>query len=145
LTEAFVFEHRVRVEEVDAAGIVFFPRYFQWCHQAMATMLDAIEGGYAKFFFARRIGFPTVHAEADYRSPLRYGDAVRIDVVVERIGLSSCTLRFDLHRVGEDPRQVAVVRHVVVASDIDAMRSTPIPEDARAIFARYAPDATAGA
>jgi len=137
VSEPFAWEHRIRVDEIDAAGIVFFARYFQWCHEAMATMLDAIAGGYASLILARRIGFPTVHAEADYKAPLRYGDTVRIDVTVEKIGTSSCSLRFDLRR-SASALPVAVVRHVVVSSDVDAMRSTPIPDDVRAVLVRHA-------
>jgi 4-hydroxybenzoyl-CoA thioesterase len=133
----FAWEHRIRVDEIDAAGIVFFARYFQWCHEAMATMLDAIEGGYASLILARRIGFPTVHAEADYKSPLRYGDAVRIDVSVETIGTSSCALRFNLRRA-RSLEPVALLRHVVVACDVDLLRSTPIPDDVRAVLAGHA-------
>jgi 4-hydroxybenzoyl-CoA thioesterase len=135
------------VDEVDAAGIVFFARYFQWCHEAMATMLDAIDGGYARLILAHRIGFPTVHAEADYRAPIRYGDVVRVAVRVENVGRSSCTLRFDVERSGPaGGAAAAVVRHVVVASNVDAMRSTPIPDEVRAILARHeCGQATAGA
>jgi 4-hydroxybenzoyl-CoA thioesterase len=106
----------------------------------MATMLDGIEGGYASLILGRRIGFPTVHAEADYKAPLRYGDIVSVEVTVERVGTSSCALRFDVRRepAGAAATPVAVVRHVVVASNVDALRSTPIPDDVRAVLARHA-------
>ena len=35
----FVFVRRVRFEEIDAAGIVYFPRFFTFCHDAMEAML----------------------------------------------------------------------------------------------------------
>jgi 4-hydroxybenzoyl-CoA thioesterase len=137
LNSPFVFVHKVRVDEVDAAGIVYFARYFQWCHEAMATMLEPLDGGYASLLNSRGEGLPTVHAEADYTAPLRFGDSVAIAVCVEKIGRSSCSLRFDLFRAS-DHRPVATVRHVVALTDIGAMQSRPLPADVRSIFERYA-------
>ena len=53
---AVVFEHAVRFEEVDAAGIVFFARFFNWCHEAMERFFDAITGGYVDLITRRRVG-----------------------------------------------------------------------------------------
>jgi 4-hydroxybenzoyl-CoA thioesterase len=132
LTGAFEHVHRVRFDEVDAAGIVYFPRFFTWCHDAMEALLTPID--YADLVRRRRLGLPAVHAEADYTSPVRFGDEVRVAVVVERIGTSSCALRFDLSH-GE--RRVATLRHVVAATDLDAMRARPLPDDVRAAFQRH--------
>jgi 4-hydroxybenzoyl-CoA thioesterase len=141
----FVFTHRVRFEEIDAAGIVYFARFFTWCHDAMEAMLAPIDGGYVGLLRKRKLGLPAVHAEADYVAPLRFGDDVRIEVLVEKLGQSSVGLRFDLTRM-DDGTKVATVRHVVVMSDVTVVRSTPLPDDVRSTFARYmAPGADAGA
>jgi 4-hydroxybenzoyl-CoA thioesterase len=135
----FSYERPVRFEDVDAAGIVFFPRFLGYCHEAMEAMLAPIRGGYAGLVVDRRLGLPAVHVEADFKSPLRFGDVAQISVVVERIGRSSCTFRHTLSRKDEI---VAIVRHVVVLSDLGALASTPIPEDVRAVFEAHAERAT---
>ncbi len=141
MTAPFVYVHRVRFEEVDAAGIVYFARFFSFCHDAMAAMLSGLDGGYAALVTKRRLGLPAVHCEADFSAPLRFGDDVRVAVVVERLGASSCALRFDLERADPDgrgsPSPVATLRHVVALTDLAAMRAVPLPEDVRSVFEAY--------
>ncbi|MGH7297220.1 MAG: acyl-CoA thioesterase [Polyangiaceae bacterium] len=131
MTAPFVHLHRVRFDEVDAAGIVYFARFFTWCHDAMEAMLAGVEGGYVALVNVRRLGFPAVHVEADYAAPLRFGEEVHVGATVERLGKSSITIRFDLRRAS-DGDHVATLRHVVALTDLVAMRARPIPDDVRA-------------
>jgi 4-hydroxybenzoyl-CoA thioesterase len=133
----FSYERPVRFEDVDAAGIVFFPRFLGYCHEAMEAMLAPLRGGYAGLVVDRRLGLPAVRIEADFKSPLRFGDVARISVVVERIGRSSTTLAYTLYRKS-DGAVVAVVRHVVVSSDLGTITSTPLPDDVRAVLETHA-------
>jgi len=133
VTAPFVHVHRVRFDEVDAAGMVYFARFFGWCHDAMETMLSTVKGGYVNLVNVRRLGFPAVHAEADYSAPLRFGEEVHIAATVERLGTSSIAIRFELRRAA-DRDHVATLRHVVAVTDLDAMRARPIPDDVRAAF-----------
>ena len=128
-----VYERPVRFEDVDAAGIVFFARFFSYCHEAMETLFDGIEGGYVALITKRKVGFPAVHVEADFRAPLRYGDVVRVAVDVMRVGTKSTTLRFTMTR-GADGTSVAAVTHVCAVSDLVALKAVPIPEDVRAVL-----------
>jgi 4-hydroxybenzoyl-CoA thioesterase len=130
----FVHVHHVRFEEVDAAGIVYFAHFFSWCHDAMEALLGTVDGGYAGLVTKRRLGLPAVHVEADFSSPLRFGDDVRIAVSVERLGTSSVALRFDLARTS-DGVHVATLRHVAVLTDLNALRSRPLPDDVREVLA----------
>jgi 4-hydroxybenzoyl-CoA thioesterase len=137
----FAYVHRVRFEEVDAAGIVYFARFFSFCHDAMAAMLAPLEGGYEALIMKRRLGLPAVHVEADFSAPLRFGDEVQIAAVVERVRESSVALRFDLERAPrEDPaatEHVATIRHIVALTNLAAMRAEPLPDDVRAAFDAY--------
>ena len=133
----FLYEHRVRFEEIDAAGIAYFARFFTWCHDAMEAMLAPIDGGYVGLVRDRRMGLPAVHVEADFEAPLRYGESVRVAVTVERTGRSSVTLRFDLSRL-PGGQKVATLRHVAALTDMAAMQSRPLPDDIRAVLDRHA-------
>ncbi|HZU85443.1 MAG TPA: thioesterase family protein [Polyangiaceae bacterium] len=132
----FVHVHRVRFAEVDAAGLAYFAHFFGWCHDAMAAMLADLEGGYRALVVDRKLGLPAVHVEADFSAPLRFGDEVRIATHVERVGRSSCTLRFELTRAvdGRPPDAIATLRHVVALTDLHALRATPLPADVRALL-----------
>jgi 4-hydroxybenzoyl-CoA thioesterase len=131
------YERSVRFEEVDAAAIVFFARFLNWCHEAMEHFFDELPGGYADIILRRRIGFPAVHVTSDWRAPLRFGDAVRIEVSVLHIGTTSVKFQYVFRRLAtaslpED--DVATVEHVCVVSNLETMTKMPIPEDCRALF-----------
>ncbi len=135
----FVHERPVRFEEVDAAGIVFFARFFGYCHDAMEAMLGAVPGGYARLVVERKIGFPAVHVEADFAAPLRFGDVARIEVTVERIGTSSCSFRNRFTRLqdGANGATCATILQVCAASDLTKLRAVPIPADVRAVLSLH--------
>ena len=130
------FRRAVRFEDIDAAGIVFFARFYAYCHDAIEPMFVGYgESGYPGLI-ARGIGFPVVSCSADFRAPLRYGDAAIIEASIEAMGRSSCTFGFVVRRERDDVVS-ATVRHVTVMTDVKAMKSTPIPDDLRAQLAPY--------
>ena len=128
-----VYERPVRFEEVDAAGIAFFARFFHWCHEAMERFFDGVPGGYVGLITKRRVGFPAVHVTADWRAPLRYGDVASIETSIVKVGTTSTTLRYVLTRVA-DGVHVATIEHVAVATDLATMTKQPIPDDCRALL-----------
>lgn len=130
------YDRAVRFEEVDAAGIAFFARFFNWCHEAMERFFDGLDGGYVRLITERKIGFPAVHLTADWRAPLRYGDVARIETTVTKLGTTSATLRYVLTRA-KDGVTAAVIEHVVVSTDLETMTKIPLPEDCRTLLARH--------
>ncbi len=128
-----VYRRAVRFEEVDAAGIAFFARFFNWCHEAMERFFDGVPGGYVDLITRRRIGFPAVHLTADWKTPLRYGDVANIEIAVAKLGTTSATLRYVLTRES-DGAHVATIEHVTVATDLDTMTKLPLPDDCRALL-----------
>jgi 4-hydroxybenzoyl-CoA thioesterase len=131
-----VHERAVRFEEVDAAGIVFFARFFAFCHDAMERLFDAVPGGYVDLITRRRIGFPAVHVAGDFRAPLRYGDVALVETTVTRFGESSIGLRYVLRRQ-RDGALVATVEHVAVATDLATVTKMRVPDDVRAALSPH--------
>ncbi len=132
----FVYEKAVRFEDVDAARIVFFARFLSYCHEAMEALLAPIDGGYASLVVDRHIGLPSVRVEADFVSPLRFGDVARIEVTVEHIGRTSCTFRYAMTNA-KSGVHVARIRQVVVLSDLRELKKVAIPDDVRAVLETY--------
>jgi 4-hydroxybenzoyl-CoA thioesterase len=131
---SFVFDRPVRFEEVDAARIVFFPRMLSYCHEAMASLMDGgVGGGYAALVLDRAIGLPTVHVEADFSAPLRFGDVARIELEVARIGKSSTTFEIQVSRARDQVR-AAKVTLVCACTDLNKLRAVPWPDDVRKIL-----------
>lgn len=133
-----VAEHVVRFSEVDAAGILFFSRVFEIAHHAYEDWLAARGLPIGERMARGDWVLPLVHAEADYRAPLRLGDRVRIEVSVERVGGASLTMRFELS--GPDGAPAATVRHVHAAIDRATFRPRPLPAELRAALEPDPPD-----
>ncbi|PRP90991.1 1,4-dihydroxy-2-naphthoyl-CoA hydrolase [Enhygromyxa salina] len=107
----------VRFGDCDPAGIVYFPRFFDFFHQAMETWFPAHLGfGYDEFVRVRKLGFPAVHTEADFERPSRFGDRIEIHLRVIRLGRSSIEFAYEVH--GQDGRRVTG-RSVCVVMNLD--------------------------
>lgn len=79
------FETTIRLQHTDAAGVTFFARLFELAHLAFEDMLDAIGHPLPQDLAGAPVAYPIVHAEADYRAPMRMGQRVRIDVAVDDV------------------------------------------------------------
>ena len=132
----FRYERPVRFAEVDAARIVFFARYLDFCHDALEALFAALPGGYPHLIVGRGLGIPSVRVEADYLAPLRYGDTALIDVAVERIGGRSVTFVHALTRAADGVR-CAAIRQVVVLCRLDTLSAVDIPDDVRALLTQH--------
>jgi 4-hydroxybenzoyl-CoA thioesterase len=125
----------VRFGDCDPAGIVYFPRYFDFFHQAMETWFPAELGfGYDEFVRVRKLGFPAVHSEADFERPSRFGERIAVHLRVTKLGRSSIAFAYEVH--GDDGRR-ATGRSVCVVMDLDPAsaghgRAVAMPEDLRA-------------
>lgn len=76
--------HRVvRFQDVDAAGVVFFPRYLEYFHDALIEIL-AEQGHDWSTELGSGVVTPIKHAEVDYLRPLRFGDPLRVELVGAR-------------------------------------------------------------
>ncbi len=127
-----VSRRAVAFQEVDAAGLVFFPHFLTYAHEAMERLFAPLEGGYDGLVMRRRLGLPAVHVEADYSAPITYGDAVRVETAVVHIGNRSLVIRYRFLRES-DGVLAAVVRHTVVLMDLDRKKSAPMPDDLRRV------------
>ncbi len=95
-----VNSRKVEIEwgDCDAAGIVFYPRYFAMFDASTAYLLEKAIGmkkiAWTKHFGI--VGIPMVDTGAKFIIPSRYGDVIRIETQATEIRRSS----FDIqHRV----------------------------------------------
>ncbi len=118
----------MRFQDVDAAGIVFYARVFDYFHDAYVSFLH---GRGARLDEALRDGTwaaPLRHAEADYLRPLHFGD--RIDVVIAGIDVAETEYTVG-YRVERDGEVVCVGRVVHVAVDPSEGGRVPVPAELR--------------
>lgn len=129
---------RVRFGDEDHAGIVYFPRFFDFFHQVFEDFFNDHGTSYRDVLDVDRVGWPAVHAEADFRSPLRFGDELLVDVSVTRMSERSASFLYRGFVEAQDgPREIVVGRTTVACIDMDAFRAMPIPPKYRELFERY--------
>lgn len=115
--------------DCDAAGIVYFPRYFEWfdaCTAALfrragfetRTLLDAFG----------IIGFPVVQARARFVHPSTFGDVVIVQSTIARIGRSSFDVEHRLLRAEAIAVEGFETRVWTVRGE-SGLRSAPIPAE----------------
>ena len=133
---SFTIELAVRFQDVDAGGVLFFARIYDYCHQAYEEFWGSEGIDRAHFFAGAEYLVPIAHSEADYRLPIRHGDRIHVRLDVARVGRASFTLRYRVTGPEGDLRvEVSTVRAPAAATT--PYRPAGTPESA-ASFTAYA-------
>ena len=137
MSAEFVVEVKVRFADVDHARVVYYPRFFHYFHIAFEEMFEQVFGmSYPQVIDGEHVGFPSVRTEAEYRSPVRFGDVLRIRITCVRLGSRSVTLRYRAERV-KDGVLCTEAKVTTACVDMRTFTSQAIPEKYRALFSRF--------
>ena len=104
-----------RFQDVDAAGYLFFARMFDYFHDAWLAYLEHAGIDHPERVTARDWGIPLKHVEADYLTPVRYGDRLEIQIVRVAWHGSNLTVGYRAMLPGDRVAAVGVTQHVVLA------------------------------
>lgn len=132
---AFETDTVVRFAHVDAAGIVFYPRYFEMLNAAVEDWFAAMGLDFGTMHRSRNMGVPTVKLDATFVAPSELGDRLTVSITAKEIGHSSCSLSVVFVGDGRERLRVDVV---LVCMDLTARRSMAWPDELRAEMERYA-------
>jgi len=132
----FSHRHTIRFGEIDYAGIVYYPNFFDFYQQVEEEFMAALGYPYPHLLRDLKLGFPIVHVEADFKHPFRYGDTLEIELCVSHLGSASVSFHFDvfdhtLRRL----RATANIDHVLINTEL--FKSQPIPDALRVEFSKY--------
>ncbi|MAE46914.1 MAG: hypothetical protein CMJ86_08490 [Planctomycetes bacterium] len=123
---------QVRFGHVDPAGIAYFPRIYDYLHDVFESLWEEHVGQrYYHLLLERKIGFPLVHSEVEFKNPLRFGDRPAVSVTCTKLGSSSMTLRY---RFSLGDKHVLEARMTTVCIKLEGMQPIPIPDDFRKSF-----------
>ncbi|WP_068085210.1 acyl-CoA thioesterase [Novosphingobium rosa] len=127
---SFTTTTRVRFADVDPAGIVFYPRYFEMLNGAVEDWFEQDLGlSFKDMHLGRRMGTPTVRLEAQFMAPSELGDVLTITITAREVGRSSCAITVLFRGDDRDRLSVDVV---LVCMDLEARKSMPWPDVVRA-------------
>lgn len=120
----------VRFQDIDAAGIVFYPRVQEYMHDAYMAFLTARGLHVPRSIEANAYRIPLVHAEADYFAAMRFGDPIAVEVVALHLGRTSFQVGYRIRHA--DGRVAAVGQTAHVTVGLPSFKPIPIPEELRA-------------
>jgi 4-hydroxybenzoyl-CoA thioesterase len=141
---AFQREILVRFGHCDAAGWVFYPRYFEMISDFVEDWFeDGLAASAPGLFHHKQILTPSVHFTVDFVKPTRYGDRLTFFLWTTKIGKTSCELRIEASHQGELRMRV---KQVLVFISASTSRSTSIPPELISRMHRFAdePEVAAG-
>lgn len=129
------FRHtlRVRYQECDPQGVVYFARYPEYYDISLTELFREALGSYQAMVDA---GTDLVVAEQSlrYRAPALFDELVDVEISIDRLGTTSMLSSYTIARGGE-PLVEGDIRHVFIEVATKAKR--PIPDEIRAALAGY--------
>jgi len=124
----FLIEERVRWSDVDAAGIIFYGSYVRFFELAETELFRAAGLTYGTVFDEYDMFLPRAQVHAEFHSPARLDDTLRVAAYISRVGTRSLTLQFDVTRQGA-AAVIAEGHLVLVATDRERLKSKPLPQE----------------
>ena len=133
------FRHRIRVRfnECDGQGVVFYANYLVYFDVAMTELWrEAFGGGYAGMI-AQGTDAMVAEVNIRYRASARFDDEIDLVARVTRIGATSTVTRVTAERVAAGTLLAeADLRHVFI--DPTTLEKREIPDEVRAGMGRFA-------
>jgi len=91
---------RVRYEETDTMGVVYYAKFFVWLEVGRVNLLRDVGFGH-KEWIRRELNFPVVQAHADYRASARFDDEILVKTRVASIGTKSIRFENEVYKLPE--------------------------------------------
>lgn len=122
----FNYRRRVYLADTDAAGVVYFARGLEICHEAYEESLAAI-GIELKQIIEQKIAIPIVRAEIDFLRPIFCGDKLQVSLDVSQINDSEFAIAYRIFSVDNLQRISAKANSIHVCIDPQIRQRTKLP------------------
>jgi YbgC/YbaW family acyl-CoA thioester hydrolase len=132
----FVYHVNVKMHHIDAAGVMFFGQFFYLAHDAYESFLEEISFA-VKDILQQDFLIPLTHAAADYQAPVKLGDTLTVELLVEKIGQTSFTVSYRISN--QLDRLVAGVKTVHTTISRQTRQPIDIPPTLREALQRFRP------
>ncbi len=121
----FSITHKVNFQQTDRGGILFYAELFKIAHITYELLFDSfnLEENY---FESTNYAIPIIHTEADFFTPIKFGDNLECSVYIENIKTTSFEL-FYIFKVNDELVAKMQTIHVVVKQS--NFEKTEIPEE----------------
>lgn len=120
---------RVRFEETDTMGVVYYAKFFVWMEVGRVGLLRDLGFPY-KELEKRGFHMPVVQAHADYEASARFDEEILVRTRIASVGKSSIRFENEIYKLPDMGR--LSTGHTVHALVDRKGRSVPLPADFRA-------------
>jgi acyl-CoA thioester hydrolase len=128
----FKITRQVEFSETDMAGIMHFSNFFRFMEAAEHAFFRSLGLSIHPTGHGEQVNWPRVHADCDFRHPLRFEDTVEVHLLVREKKQKSLVYTFIFRKLNEEPvREIArgtlAVACVTRDKTSGAMTGVPIP------------------
>ncbi|MEM7758851.1 MAG: thioesterase family protein [Cyanobacteria bacterium P01_A01_bin.40] len=112
----FNYLRRIYLNDTDAAGVVYFAKGLEICHEAYEESLAEAGISLKQMIAAGKTALPIVHAEIDFLRPLFCGNLIQVNLNVSLINNSEFAIAYQISPVDNLERILvkAQTRHVCI-------------------------------
>jgi YbgC/YbaW family acyl-CoA thioester hydrolase len=114
VTHEYHITRRVEFSETDMAGIVHFSNFFRYMESVEHAFLRSLGFSVVLDREDPPKGFPRVHADCDYKRPLRFEDLLEIRLLIAAKGQRSIKYQIRFTRLEPGPAEMIALGHVAV-------------------------------
>ena len=116
----FNYLRRIYLSDTDAAGVVYFARGLEICHEAYEESLAEAGISLKQMIRSGETALPIVHAEIDFIRPLFCGDQIQVSLVTSLVKNSEFAIAYKIFHV-DNLEQILVkaqTRHVCINPEL---------------------------
>lgn len=127
---------RVEFVDTDMAGIMHFANFFRFMESTEHAFFRSLGLSIDMEIDGQRVTFPRVHAECDYKSPLRFEDEVEVHLRIRERRAKSVAFDFTFRKSDSDSISAtgSVTAVCVVVGTDGRMKAANIPESIAALL-----------
>lgn len=117
---------RVRYEETDTMGVVYYGKFFTWFEVGRVSLFRAVGLGHGELM-RQELLLPVVQAHADYRASARFDDEILVKTRVADVGSSSIRFENEVYKLPE--MTLLATGHTVQVLTDNGGKKVPFPAE----------------
>ena len=132
---AFLYSRTIRLADTDAAGVVYFTRVLDICHEAYEAYLHEGKISLPHLLHNLEIALPIVHAEVNFLRPLMWGNQIEVEVRPQPIEENEFRIEYKIiSNWKTDPKAkvIAQTRHLCI--NANSRKRVSLPPQLQAWF-----------
>ncbi|NJM64338.1 MAG: 1,4-dihydroxy-2-naphthoyl-CoA hydrolase [Acaryochloris sp. RU_4_1] len=124
-----MYTRTIRLQDTDAAGVIYFTSALNICHEAFEDSLIASGIDIRTFFSNPDTAMPIVHTNIDFLKPCFCGDQLVLHLSTHQLAEDEFEVRYNITAVNKSERLIgqATLRHICI-NPINRQRH-PLPEE----------------